>query len=346
MEDLKQATDHLQPLNLPAQMGIYFQDRPGRVGVEDTPDAPIIRAERRRLRNWLSTNIPIQWGKKVNTIEHNDEGVSVTFEDGSTAKGDILVGADGINSIVRQHLLQKPAKDLLKLVPLAAIVGEVALEGDAFKRQLELGHSAYVYMSPTLGFANFNGLHEVNPDGVSAKYYWMLMQPDASVEDSEHWLQKATQQEKLDHVLKLASKLPARFRELFELTPASGIKTETHIWRDLELESLPAGRVVLLGDSAHAMTPFRGEGGYHSFIDAMKLSEKLVGLDSKDIDAINAAVAEYNSEMLERGAEAVRNSRNENSDKRTRDTKTKLTTANQLVRPLPEVEIDLKAVRS
>lgn len=32
-------------------------------------------------------------------IEHDDEGVSVYFEDGTSAKGDILVGADGIKSI-------------------------------------------------------------------------------------------------------------------------------------------------------------------------------------------------------------------------------------------------------
>ncbi|KAL7911481.1 hypothetical protein GGI35DRAFT_442910 [Trichoderma velutinum] len=345
MPDLKEATNHLAPLTLPAQMGLYFPGRPGRLGVEDTPEAPIIRAERYRLRNWLATNIPIQWNKRVANIEHNDEGVSVSFDDGTSAKGDILVGADGINSLVREQLLQRPANELLKLVPLAAIVGELTLSGEAFKRQLELGHSAYVYVSPDLGFWNFSGLHHVLPDGTSGRHYWMLMQPDANVDKPDHWLRTATQQEKLDHVLKLVSKMPPKFRELFELTPASGVKPEPHVWRDLELESLPAGRVVLLGDAAHAMTPFRGEGGYHSFIDAMNLSKKLSQLDGKDIGAIKAAVTDYNTEMLERGSEAVRSSRNENSDQRTRDTKAKFTTANQAVRPLPEVPIVLENVR-
>lgn len=66
---------------------------------QDTPQAPIVRAERRRLRDWLATNLPIQWGKRVQRIEHDDEGVSVYFEDGTSAKGDILVGADGIKSV-------------------------------------------------------------------------------------------------------------------------------------------------------------------------------------------------------------------------------------------------------
>lgn len=122
---MKTAVNHLAPLNLNAQIGLYYPGKPGRLGVQvntietlifywsysptsantyaalkqDTPEQPIIRAERRRLRDWLSTNLPIQWGKRVQRIEHDDEGVAVYFEDGSSAKGDILIGADGINSV-------------------------------------------------------------------------------------------------------------------------------------------------------------------------------------------------------------------------------------------------------
>ncbi|KAL8954810.1 MAG: hypothetical protein Q9193_007073, partial [Seirophora villosa] len=88
--DLKEATDHLKPLDIPAQIGLYFPGMEGRLGVQDTPQAPIVRAERRRLRDWLATNLPIQWGKRVQRIEHDDKGVSVYFEDGTSAKGDIL----------------------------------------------------------------------------------------------------------------------------------------------------------------------------------------------------------------------------------------------------------------
>lgn len=65
---------------------------------------PIIRAERHRLRNWLATDMPIQWGRRVARIEYDNDEVSVYFEDGTSAKGDILVGADGINSVGRSLL--------------------------------------------------------------------------------------------------------------------------------------------------------------------------------------------------------------------------------------------------
>ena len=38
-------------------------------------------------------------------VEHTEEDVSVYFKDGSSAKGDILIGADGVNSIGRSLIL-------------------------------------------------------------------------------------------------------------------------------------------------------------------------------------------------------------------------------------------------
>ncbi|KAJ5124077.1 FAD/NAD(P)-binding domain-containing protein [Penicillium bovifimosum] len=344
MPDLKEATNHLAPLKLPAQIGLYFPNREGRLGVQDSPELPIVRSERRRLRDWLSTNIPIQWNKRVSKIQSDDDGVTVFFEDGTSAKGDILVGADGIKSVVRENLTQRTSDEMLKLVPIAAIVGELDLSGEAFKRQLALGHSAYIFVSPDLGFWNFGGLHHVHPDGVSGRHYWMYMEPDPNVAEPNHWLQTATREEKLNYVLKKVSKMPPKFREIFESTPASGIKEEPHIWRDLELESLPAGRVILVGDAAHAMTPFRGEGGYHTFIDCLELSRILGKIDSTDIAAVKEAVAGYNAEMLERGVEAVRNSRGEQGDRKAQDRKSKVVSAMQEAKPLPESEIVLEAM--
>ncbi|KAJ5150355.1 Monooxygenase FAD-binding [Penicillium canariense] len=266
---------------------------------------PFIRAERSRLRKWLLTNLPIQWGKHVTEIHRDDTGVEVFFKDGTSAKGDIVVGADGVYSPVRTHLLQRPSSDLLQVVPLSAIVGELTLSGEAFERQLALGHSAYNLINPELGFIGFVGLHYVLPDGKSARFYWMFMQPDAEVNDSQHWLQTSTQQEKLSHVLQTTAGLPPKLREIFELTTAEGIRKEPHIWRDLELDSLPSSRVVLLGDAAHAMTPSRGEGAFHAFIDAIKLAKVLGQLDAdgdvRDITAVKTAVAGYHEEMLRRG---------------------------------------------
>ena len=242
-------------------------------------------------------------------------------------------------------MLQHPSSDLLQVVPLTAIVGELSLSGEAFKRQLALGHSAYNLINPELGFIGFVGLHHVLPDGASGRFFWMFMQPDSDdVSHPHHWLQTSSQRDKLDHVLKTVAKLPPKFREIFELTPASGVRKEPHVWRDLELESLPAGRVVLIGDAAHAMTPSRGEGAFHAFIDAMKLTAALGRLhaDAKvdDIVAVKAAVTDYHAEMLKRGSAAVRSSRSSYQEAKKRaETKQHFTSG---MKSLPAEEIVLE----
>ena len=55
----------------------------------------LVRADRSKLRNWLATSLDIQWNKKFVRYEEDANSVTVHFEDGSTATGDIIVGADG-----------------------------------------------------------------------------------------------------------------------------------------------------------------------------------------------------------------------------------------------------------
>lgn len=314
MPDLEESTNHLAPLTLPAQLVWYHGYREGKFGIQDSsPQFRMIRSERSKLRDWLLTKIPVQWNKKVIRVEQDDAAAQVFFDDGSVAKGDLVIGADGATSQVRESLLQTPNSNSLNTVPLSAIVGEVTLSGDAFKRQLSLGHSAYNLINPELGFIAFVGLHHTLEDGASGRFYWMFMQPDGDITKPGHWLRTASQQEKLDYILKAVAPLAPELREIFKLTPTEGVKQDLHVWQDLELESLPAGRIILVGDSAHAMTPSGGVGAFHTMIDAIKLTNTLVSLDKEGknlgMAAIRSAVAEYNGEMLKRGSAAVRTSR-------------------------------------
>jgi len=88
---------HLLPLDLPSQVVLHPPGGGPPVGVEDTPETPCIRANRLRLREVLLTGLAVHWGKNATRIEEDAEAghATVWFEDGSSALGDLVVGADG-----------------------------------------------------------------------------------------------------------------------------------------------------------------------------------------------------------------------------------------------------------
>lgn len=283
MPPLKESVHHLSPLNLESQMSIYFGDT--RLVTQSTSETPIIRANRPRFREWLSTKIPIQWGKRVESVEEDEGGVRVRFEDGTTVSGDILVGADGVNSIgtlrllnpffyhtpilsidslnstdgtrkVREHVLQRPNSETLSTFPAAIVVGETTLSGKLFENQLALGHSCYAKSGPdSSGYFFFCGLNQVNADGNSGRYYWFVVTEDHDVDKEDHWLRSASQVEKLEHAIRTTSTLEPKFSEVIRSTPVSGMRTDPLLIRDAMIHDLPVSRITLLGDAMHPMTP-------------------------------------------------------------------------------------------
>jgi flavin-dependent dehydrogenase len=88
---------HLYLLTLRPQLNFFSGDKKF-VG-EATDDPKVLFANRSRLRSWLATGLDIKWNKRAIRIEDKDNLVTVVFEDGSSASGDMVVGADGISSM-------------------------------------------------------------------------------------------------------------------------------------------------------------------------------------------------------------------------------------------------------
>lgn len=218
-------------------------------------------------------------------MEEDEDEVRVHFEDGTTATGDILVGADGVNSIgrlnfpnisychdsyhkpnefhpanisqkVREHVLQRPNSEILQTFPATMAVGEVTVSGKLFENQLALGHSCWVKSGPpSAGYFVFCGLREVSPDGKSGSYYWYVVNEDPDIGKEDHWLHSASQAEKLKHSIKITRLLEPRFTEIIRSTPVSGMRTHPLLVRDAIIHDLPVSRITLLGDAMHPMTP-------------------------------------------------------------------------------------------
>jgi hypothetical protein len=69
--------------------------------------AGMIRVDRNRMRALCSEGLDIQYNKALTGLKYGEQGVTASFEDGTSALGDLLVGADGPQSAVRTALLGK-----------------------------------------------------------------------------------------------------------------------------------------------------------------------------------------------------------------------------------------------
>ncbi|KAI0475533.1 putative monooxygenase [Xylariaceae sp. FL0804] len=335
LPDLRDYTHHLKPLKLESQFCFYTRNQ--RFGVINSPETPVLRANRMLLRKWLALKIPVQWGKKLKSLEQGQDEVTVHFEDGTSASGDILVGADGVYSIVRQSLLQRPNEDVLRSFQLGTLGGQVTLSGAALERQLALGHSAYGVVCPGLGGMMFVGLDKINDD-YSGDYFWFLNTPNAIGPDG--WLETASQSAKRDLALKYAEGLEPRLREIIQLTPLEGINERRWPAHDAEIADLPVGRITLLGDAIHPMAPFRGEGGMHALEDALRLGKALGRVDMNETGSVEKELSAYQEEMLSRGVRAVRSSRD--ALRTVASTDQKLMSWGFELSPMPEETISLK----
>ncbi|KAK3316017.1 putative monooxygenase [Apodospora peruviana] len=314
--------NHLYPLkHLPTQFMLYnASDAENRTGVEASADDEtkgLLRANRRRMRDWLKTGIDIQYGKQVVGVAEDEAGVTLRFKDGTEARGSIVIGADGARSVVRQYLLgDRP--DPLQKVPIASIVGEVELTGDALVHQLELAHSGSVIVKPSENRDEyvmvFVGLNKILPSGKSGLFYWLVyFYNDETSPANREAYEKACasgQQALLDLAKDKMKSFHPDFLRIIEQTPAEGMKYPPLVLRDLVLEpeDIRIGRVTLLGDAAHCMVPFRAEGGVRAMEDALGLATYLERIVVNG-EAVSDVMAEYRETLVDRGAKSVMASR-------------------------------------
>ncbi|KAI1277390.1 putative monooxygenase [Xylaria sp. FL0933] len=372
---IEQKTNHLTPLDhIPPQIVFYDATKPDmRVGVTDDDSHHFVRANRQRLRDWLRQHIPVQYDKRVVGVDDSGEKVVVHFADGSSASGDILIGAEGTRSTVRKHILH--GQDVMKPLPVGSLVGETELTGAEFASQLELGHSAYIVFGPPQDqyqFAMFAGLNKVSPDGKTGYYYFLLFWIDEkaaqSTDENPYWTVNASREDLAAFARKATGSFPEHLRALPHKVPVERYLRPGIVLHSVELDAsqLPPGRVMLIGDAAHSMSPckyflplpfpieqgltiplsVRAEAGVCALRDASDLGRTLTRIrdtGAKDAD-LEKLMAAFRDGMLGRAVELSRIS-NAAIGEYARNNY-KLYTCGKEAEPLPKESIVLEKVLS
>ena len=210
---------------------------------------------RGRLQQVLLSEIDgskVYLNKRLERVEQSESKVKVVFQDGTSAEADIVIGADGIKSAVR--------KSIFGDLPLR-YSGQTCWRGMAkFNLPSDKKGNSYEMWGPKKGLRF--GFVPTAPDEV---YFF------TTFFTSEGGRDEGPNKEKLMQLFAPFGNLP---RQIIEATPEENIiRSDIH-----DLAPIPQwwnGRVVLLGDAAHATTPNLGQGGCQAVEDAFVLARFL-----------------------------------------------------------------------
>jgi 2-polyprenyl-6-methoxyphenol hydroxylase-like FAD-dependent oxidoreductase len=190
-------------------------------------------------------------GAAATGYEVTDAGVRVRFEDGREAVGDVLVGADGINSVIRAQRVGAAAPRGAGYICWLAVT---PFEHPRFTE----GFNAHYW-----GRGRRFGLHDV---GHGRAYWWGTQNMPA--ESARRWNGDKEQ------VVRAFAGWADEVREAIRVTPADAVLGVPAQDRPF-LEQWGDGPVTLLGDAAHPMLPSLAQGGSSAIEDAVVLAQCL-----------------------------------------------------------------------
>lgn len=258
-----------------------FRNLRGDVAKSDTatlPDngLPGVLIHRSTILETLLSHIPpeiLHLNAHFETVNQTDEGVVAHFKDGSTWEGDLLVGSDGIFSKVRECVIS----DADVLSYLGDLVWRGVVPDDTFCQEGDF----IVYMRGRGIYANFFDLGQ-------GRTHWgfFLEKGQDSTENG-----KPRPQETAIPLHEL-EKLPEDARSIIQSTPLDHIVTNFSYDID-QLPQMYQGRVVLVGDAAHAKSPSQAKGMTSGFEDVLALAKHL-----NQSSTVDAALAGFQAERM------------------------------------------------
>ena len=234
---------------------------------EQTYGAPYLLAHRGDLHAALASAVPeevVKLDHRLTGIDHTARGVRLTFGNGHVAEADAAIGADGVHSVVKAALFGADEPNFTGRIAYRTVFPAARLKGvDVLNCTKWWGEDRHVVIYP------------VKPD--RSEIYFVTSQPEPGF-NLESW--SATGDVEV-------------LREAFEafhpearavIDAAPDVHKRPLVDRD-PLQHWIDGRVALLGDASHPMTPYMAQGAAMAIEDGAILARCLAGLDRDGVEA-------------------------------------------------------------
>lgn len=233
------------------------------------------------------------WNSHFVSMEKQNEGWLLHFKDGKSAYADIVIASDGANSKIRPYITDIKA----------FYTGIVMLEGNIYDSAKNAPHIAsLIDGGKIMAFGDTKNILLGQKGGGDLGFY-------ASFKTDENWattngLDYNDKTQVLNWFKKQYPEWSSIWYELFENVSAPFIPRPIYCMPlDQNWEALP--NLTMIGDAAHVMPPFAGEGANMAMLDALELSECLT---SDQYITVQEAISSYENKMRERASKAAQES--------------------------------------
>lgn len=228
----------------------------------------------------------LKLGCEFEAFEQEDGQVTAYFRDGTQTTSAALIGCDGGKSLVRESGFSQERPTFAGCVAYRGLVPMELLEGDSFA-------SARLSIGPGQMFLHYPVRHGtlLNFVGIVVTSDWKL----------EGWNIPFDTEEVLDHF----GEWHADVKQVINATP-DGAGFKWAIIHRSPLARFADGRVALLGDAAHTITPFLGQGAAMAMEDGV-----ILGRCFDATSTVEEALSLYEALRLPRGNWVMRESQEE-----------------------------------
>ncbi|CAH0022544.1 unnamed protein product [Clonostachys rhizophaga] len=227
---------------------------------------PQVFTERQQLLRILYDNLKdksrCMTNKRIERVELCQDRVQVHTEDGSLYEGDVVLGADGTHSIVREQMLRVIPKSILKIPDTFSVSADV-------RCMFGISENVQALLRDSEDMITYPGRSYLIISGPSHRTYWFLFEslnetirgtilPRYSEEDEIRMVERYAN----DHVGDSTT-----FRGVYQHRLRSAL---------LPMEEFVStrwsyDRIITIGDSAHKIDPISGQGGNNAIEDAATL---------------------------------------------------------------------------